>query len=234
MSESTRIIINAGGRIFEGLLGSTGETMKGKKRARVSADAGDDAPAELFLDRDPDIFADVLKYMRANRLPAAVRADAHRLDDLKSEAEFFAYDRLVAACDEAQAALPHARSVTLHVTKGPRKIVWGDVVSIPVPAGQVLCISHVLADFDGGYGQPGVKPSMRAAISASNGSKHMIIAQYIMYPNQMDASAGSLRKNMVMEGDENEEVRLIAIGSSWSVHAWVGHPSKIPGLSSKI
>ena len=122
MSESTRIIINAGGRIFEtskttllasgsgyfeGLLGSTGETMKGKKRARVSADAGDDAPAELFLDRDPDVFADVLKYMRANRLPAAVRADAHRLDDLKSEAEFFAYDRLVAACDEAQAALPH-------------------------------------------------------------------------------------------------------------------------------
>ena len=174
MSESTRIIINAGGRIFEtskttllasgsgyfeGLLGSTGETMKCKKRARVSADAGDDAPAELFLDRDPDVFADVLKYMRANRLPAAVRADAHRLDDLKSEAEFFAYDRLVAACDEAQAALPHARSVILHVNKGPRRILWGDVVTIPVPAGQVLCISHVMADFDDGYGQPGVGPS---------------------------------------------------------------------------
>ena len=78
---------------------------------------------------------------------------------------------------------------------------------------------------------------MRAAISASNGSKHMIIAQYMtLCPNQMDAlnSAGSLRKNVVMDGDENEEVRLLAIGSSWSVHAWVGHPSKIPGLSSKI
>lgn len=205
--------------------------MKGKKRARVSADAGDDAPAELFLDRDPDVFADVLKYMRANRLPAAVRADAHRLDDLKSEAEFFAYDRLVAACDEAQPALPHARSVTLHVFKGPRKILFGDVVSIPVPAGQVLCISHVMAEFDDGFGRLGVE---RAAISASNSSKHMIIAKYVYDHKDALNSAGSLRKNIVMDGGENEEVQLIAIGSSWSVHAWVGHPSKIPGLSSKI
>ena len=181
MSESTRIIINAGGRIFEtskttllasgsgyfeGLLGSTGETMKGKKRARVSADGGDDAPAELFLDRDPDVFADVLKYMRANRLPAAVRADAHRLDDLKSEAEFFAYDRLVTACDEAEAALPRARMITRFVAKGTgapgSDDAWGDFVSIDVPAGEVLYVTHVAPFFDMPRGA-----AMHATIQAS-------------------------------------------------------------------
>ena len=106
MSSDSVIIIDAGGRTFktstttleasgagyfEALLGETGRKLRGKKRARVSAD-GDDAPAggprEIFLDRDPDVFADVLRFMRANRLPAAATVDAHRLEDLKAEAEF--------------------------------------------------------------------------------------------------------------------------------------------------
>ena len=126
MSSDSVIIIDAGGRTFktstttleasgagyfEALLGETGRKLRGKKRARVSAD-GDDAPGgqrEIFLDRDPDVFADVLRFMRTNRLPAAAAADTHRLEDLKTEAEFLCYEALVAACDEAVEALEWAR-----------------------------------------------------------------------------------------------------------------------------
>ena len=86
--DDDRVTLNAGGRIFEttaltlktsgagyfeALLGETGAKLPGRKRARVSAD-GDDAPGghrELFIDRDPDRFADVLSFMRTSRLPAA-------------------------------------------------------------------------------------------------------------------------------------------------------------------
>ena len=127
MSSDSVIIIDAGGRTFktstttleasgagyfEALLGETGRKLRGRKRARAAPEVtgsaeGDDAGAarEIFIDRDPDVFADVLRYMRANRLPAAAAADTHRLEDLKTEAEFLCYDRLVAACDEAIEAL---------------------------------------------------------------------------------------------------------------------------------
>ena len=83
-----RVTLNAGGRVFEttaltlktsgagyfeALLGETGARLPGsKKRARVSED-GADAPGhrEIFIDRDPDVFADVLRFMRTSRLPAA-------------------------------------------------------------------------------------------------------------------------------------------------------------------
>ena len=78
-----RITINAGGRrfetstttlrgsgagYFEALLGETGQKLRGRKRARapeVTGAADDDdapgAPREMFIDRDPDVFADVLR-----------------------------------------------------------------------------------------------------------------------------------------------------------------------------
>ena len=70
----------------------------GSARASQPTGDDDDAPGarrEMFIDRDPDVFADVLRFMRANRLPAAAAADTHRLEDLKTEAEFLCYDRLV-------------------------------------------------------------------------------------------------------------------------------------------
>ena len=90
-----RVTLNAGGRVFEttaltlktsgagyfeALLGVTGAKLPGQKRARVSED-GDDAPGhrELFIDRDPDRFADVLSFMRTDRLPAAAAKDSDRL-----------------------------------------------------------------------------------------------------------------------------------------------------------
>ena len=262
MCESTRVIINAGGKFFEvstttllasgsgyfeALLGSSGEAMRaGKKRARVAGD-GDEAPAEIFVDRDPDIFGDVLKYMRANCLPAAVAADAHRLRDLKVEAEFLAYDRLVTACNEAEAALPRARMITLSVAKGTgaqgSDDAWGDLVSIDVPAGEVVYVTHVAPYFD-----IPLDVLTHATIQAGpvppaewgQRSEIMIIAQCVVATaintaSHMNlSSSGSFSKTIVMDGGEHGKVWLRAAGSSWSVHAWVGHPSKIPGLSSKI
>jgi hypothetical protein len=256
MCESTRVIINAGGKIFEvstttllasgsgyfeALLGSSGEAMRaGKKRARVGGD-GDDPPAEIFVDRDPDIFGDVLKYMRANCLPAAVAADAHRLHDLKVEAEFLAYDRLVTACDEAEAALPRARMITLCVAKGTgtpdSNDAWGDLESIDVPAGEVLYVTHVAPYFDGLTAAP-----THAAIQAclEDRSVNVQIAQCVVtaqdaHQAQLNLnSSGSFSKTIVMDGGEHGKVLFRAAGSTWCVQGWVGHPSKIPGLSSKI
>ena len=261
MCESTRVIINAGGKLFEvstttllasgsgyfeALLGSSGEVMRaGKKRARVGGD-GDEAPAEIFVDRDPDIFGDVLKYMRANCLPAAVASDAHRLHDLKVEAEFLAYDRLVTACDEAEAALPRARMMTRFVAKGTGEQgsndAWGDLVSIDVPAGEVLYVTHVAPYFDIPPDVPTHATIQAGSMPADQGdsSEKMIIAQCVVSSSLDDpllmnySSSGSFSKTIVMDGGEHGKVWLSAAGSSWSVHAWLGHPSKIPGLSSKI
>ena len=37
---------------------------------------------------------------------------------------------------------------------------------------------------------------------------------------------------LVLDGGESEELVLDANGVEWSIVAWLGHPSKIPGLSS--
>ena len=263
MSEDTRVIINAGGKLFEtstttllasgsgyfeGLLGSTGETMRGKKRARISADGDDDAASrrELFVDRDPDIFGDVLKYMRANRLPAAVRADAHRLDDLKAEAEFFAYDRLVAACDEAMAALsdaaPHARSLFFIVEKGEAD-TYGDQVVIDVPKGQVLYVTQVSPSFRTICGHI----ILRATPSPKfeQGAHRMTIAQHYVpggqeitgAPDEAQQQAlkpmGHITLNLMLDGGADERVMFDAICATFTVIAWIGHPSKIPGLGAR-
>jgi len=172
---SDRITINAGGRrfetstttlvgcgagYFEALLGETGQKLRGRKRARApevtgAADDDDDAPGaprEMFIDRDPDVFADVLRYMRANRLPAAAAADTHRLEDLKTEAEFFCYDRLAAACDEAIEALT-PRCLTLNIEACVKVDADGtdrrpqNVMVVDVPKGQVLHIVSVMPTY---------------------------------------------------------------------------------------
>ena len=266
MSEDTRVVINAGGKLFEtstttllasgsgyfeGLLGSTGETMRGKKRARVGANGDDDAASrrELFVDRDPDIFGDVLKYMRANCLPAAVAADAHRLHDLRVEAEFFAYDRLVAACDEATTTLadaaPHARSLFFIVEKGQgdeNPTTYGDDVVIDVPKGQVLYVTQVLPSFYRASGHV----VLRATPSPKDedGSRRMTIAQHYVpgkeitgAPDEAQQQAlkpmGHITLNLMIDGGADERVVFDASGATFTVIAWIGHPSKIPGLGAR-
>ena len=245
-----RVTLNAGGRIFEttaltlktsgagyfeALLGETGSKLPGTKRARVSED-GADAPGhrEIFIDRDPDVFADVLRYMRTSRLPAAAAADVHRLADLKLEAEFLAYDALLKACDTAE-IFRHpeefAQSKMFYVAPNASQIDdWGEEKIISVPEGQVLFISQVT---------PVITNSSMSEwrLRADAKGEMAVIAQYhVKAPGTKgDATHKFLQRdmNIVLDGGENEEVRFDAIGTGWDVICWIGHPSKIPGLASR-
>jgi hypothetical protein len=247
--DDDHVTLNAGGRVFEttaltlktcgagyfeALLGETGARLPGsKKRARVSED-GDDAPCrrEIFIDRDPDVFADVLRYMRTSRLPAAAAADVHRLADLKLEAEFLAYDALLNACDAAE-ILGHpeefAQSKMFYVAPNASQIDdWGEEKIISVPEGQVLFISQVT---------PVITNSSMSEwrLRADAKGEMAVIAQYhVKAPGTKgDATHKFLQRdmNIVLDGGENEEVRFDAIGTGWDVICWIGHPSKIPGLA---
>ena len=250
MSSDSVIIIDAGGRTFktstttleasgagyfEALLGETGRKHRGKKRARVSAD-GDDAPAggprEIFLDRDPDVFADVLRFMRANRLPAAAAADAHRLEDLRTEAEFLCYDALVAACDEALEALerarPAARCLTFHVEQfHDAESMTQNLVEVDVPKGQILYIVSAVP-LGGTLNQPYM-------LGATNKPEEMVertvsITRGVFGPSTL--SHDHPGAGFTMGGGDAEKVMLIGVGADFWLNAWVGYPSKIPGLGA--
>ena len=119
---------------------------------------------------------------------------------------------------------------------------WGDLVSIDVPAGEVVYVTHVAPYFDIQSDDPTHATIQAGSVPPAEGnlSEIMIIAQCVVAittntPSHMNlSSSGSFSKTIVMDGGEHGKVWFRAAGSSWSVHAWVGHPSKIPGLSSKI
>ena len=274
MSEDTRIVINAGGRVFESstttlklsgagyfeaLLGDTGMQMRGKKRARpgddapeVTGSAEDDtpsAPREIFIDRDPDVFADVLRYMRSDRLPAAAAKDEDRLEDLKAEAEFLCYGALSMARDaaidamraaEAAAAAAAAATANKAIPEAENLIIdtegqlnsFGDEVMIRVPKGQVLyvvsamlIISQPLQDlFNAQRRHKGAFLRLEAC------GKPMILVQHWLKSELggFDVMHGI---RLCFSGGEEEEVKLSSYGLSFQINAWVGHPSKIPGLA---
>ena len=275
MSEDTRILINAGGRVFEtstttlklsgagyfeALLGDTGMQMRGKKRARpgddapeVTGSAEDDAPSaprEIFIDRDPDVFADVLRYMRSDRLPAAAAKDEDRLEDLKAEAEFLCYDALSMACDAAidamraaeaaaaaataNKAIPEAKNLIIH-TEGELNS-FGDEVMIRVPKGQVLYVVSAMLiikrcvyenQMNGAY------------LKMRRGAKDLFLVQhwFRIRDGRLDFELGGDSPGqqsgirLCFTGGEEEEVMLSSYGLPFQINAWVGHPSKIPGLA---
>ena len=247
---SDRITINAGGRrfetstttlmgsgagYFEALLGETGQKLRGRKRARapeVTGSADDDAPGEIFVDRSPDLFEDVLQFARANRLSAATRKDDERLEDLKTEAEFFCYDRLAAACDEAIEALT-PRCLTLHVdmcwstNEGPRERNPENVVEVDVPKGQILYIVSAVP-LGGTLNQPYM-------LGATNKPEEMVertvsITRGVFGPSTL--SHDHPGAGFTMGGGDAEKVMLIGVGADFWLNAWVGYPSKIPGLGA--
>ena len=276
MSENTRIVINAGGRVFEtstttlklsgagyfeALLGDTGMQMRGKKRARPGGDApevtgsaeDDDAPSaprEIFIDRDPDVFADVLRYMRSDRLPAAAAKDEDRLEDLKAEAEFLCYGALLMACDAAidamraaeaaaaaataNKAIPEAENLIID-TEGQLNS-FGDEVMIRVPKGQVLYVVSAMLiikrcvyenQMNGAY------------LKMRRGAKDLILVQHwfrirdgrLNFELGGDSPGLQSGIRLCFTGGEEEEVMLSSYGLPFQINAWVGHPSKIPGLA---
>jgi hypothetical protein len=133
------------------------DSSGGTNYAHPSNSALQQKQHELFLDRDPALFATVLSFMRSNRLPASIRRDELALEDLQVEAEFLAFDGLHWACQDALDALSkkeqvHARRKHHQDCPSAKSgMVWvpcknygearvEDAVSIPVPLGQILYI----------------------------------------------------------------------------------------------
>ena len=234
---STTTLMGSGAGYFEALLGETGQKLRGRKRARapeVTGSADDDAPGEVFVDRSPDLFEDVLQFARANRLSAATRKDAERLEDLKTEAEFFCYDRLAAACDEALEALerarPTARCLTSHVKpyfttndEGVRDVIHQNIVSVDVPKGHDLYIVSAQPQPVGDF------YSLVATNSLNDADGLVSIVQGRRMTSQFDSRPGA---GFTMAGCATEKVYLCASGADFWVAAWVGHPLKIPGLGA--
>ena len=233
---STTTLMGSGAGYFEALLGETGQKLRGRKRARapeVTGSADDDAPGEIFVDRSPDLFEDILQFARANRLSAATRKDDERLEDLKTEAEFFCYDRLAAACDEALEALerarPTARCLTVHVKpyfttndEGVREVIHQNIVSVDVPKDHVLYIVSAQPQPVGDF------YSLVATNHLNDVDGLVSIVQGRRVTSQYDSRPGA---GFTMAGGATEKVHLCASGADFWVVAWVGDPSKIPGAS---
>ena len=180
--------------------------------------------------------------MRTSRLPAAAAADAHRLADLKTESQFLIYDALFNACDAAEAALAvaaalaapvpskeHAEMRNFYVDgrENTNENGWGQQERIRIPKGQVLYIQHVLplpVNNDEQW-------LLRATTFGPSGPKTTIIAQYLI--KNIGGLKEFLQRDMrlALDGGESEELVLDANGCEWAVQAWLGHPSKIPGLA---
>jgi hypothetical protein len=75
------------------------ESIK-RPRAHDNDDSMDEenVPSTLFVDRDPDVFEDVLYFMRSNKINPRAEQDSVRLKMIQIEVEFFAYDALLEAC----------------------------------------------------------------------------------------------------------------------------------------
>lgn len=153
-------LVSSGARFFQALLGQTGSALAdqvsavtpvGTKRARLEEgganDTGTGSPASIFVDRDPDIFADVLYFMRCNCISPKMEDDPVRLKMLHTEAEFFIYDALSNACSKQledlkfKAMAEKALKNGLKAYSGCVTVSKGDPeAAIKVPEGQVLFI----------------------------------------------------------------------------------------------
>jgi len=161
---SDRVTVNVGGRRFEttsttllscessyfaALLGDTGRKLSGRKRARGDESESEAAPRELFLDRDPSLFEVVLQFMRSGgALPAAVRIDLAKLEDLRAEGEFLCFEGLVSACEAAAVAYLENVKEAAEAATPPEETAEHLLCTInqientiDVPEGQVLYIA---------------------------------------------------------------------------------------------
>ena len=235
---STTTLMGSGAGYFEALLGETGQKLRGRKRARapeVTGLADDDAPGEIFVDRSPDLFEDILQFARANRLSAATRKDDERLEDLKTEAEFFCYDRLAAACDEALEALerarPAARCLTFHVkpyfttSDEGDEIFRENVVKVDVPKDHVFYIVSAQPCLKQGGSNNGMyNLAATNELHDADGVVSIVIGSEGT-PNRPGAG-------FTMGGGAAQKIHLYGYGAKFLLIAWVGHPSKIPGLGA--
>jgi hypothetical protein len=242
MTPTDRIQVNAGGRLFEtttttlmssgskffqALLGLTGTTLAG--RGGEVQRTPYDAP--LFLDRDPDLFADVLYFMRSNRLSASTRRNVDRLEDLLAEADFFVYDALQQACDDSleqqtkrQAS---AKSCWIKVDETPR--------TIPIPPGQMIYICSAQPTWKEPDMPPHPHPDgyffqQELTLKAlMNGQTFQLLESKKSYLGQGEDQVHSNLPISLSCPEEGGPLALVAEGRGvLDVVYWIGHTSAIP------
>lgn len=153
-------LVSSGARFFQALLGQTGSALAdqvstmtpvGTKRARLEEDGANNtdtgSPPSIFVDRDPEIFADVLYFMRCNCISPKIEDDPVRLQMLHTEAGFFIYDALSNACSKQLEDLKFKAVAEKALKDGERAYSGSVTVSkadpqaeIKVREGQVLFI----------------------------------------------------------------------------------------------
>ena len=170
-----RVTLNAGGRVFETTALNAENERRGLLRGAAWRDwrqaAGQQEararlgrrrrragpPRDIHRSRSGRVCRRAALHAVEIACRRAVAADVHRLADLKTEAEFLAYDALFNACDAAEAAAAAAAALAAPVPRDCRRARcftstdentdengWGEEVRISVPKGQVLSLHQVL------------------------------------------------------------------------------------------
>jgi hypothetical protein len=262
-SSHIRITVNAGGRLYEttaATLRSSGcplfqellqpsshppksSSQKSKeknKESKISARP----PRTIFVDGDADLFADVLYFMRRQRLPSAAAAttaaatqeDAHRfrLTDLLHEAEFLEYKALIKECRQSLKSIstspsPSAQSYAMHVPSN-------DTVWIHLPENSVLYLVsavYVMIE-DDNRGEE--EDRMDSYLSMKCGEMTSSAASYHVRGGGGRTTTTAWSQNnlpiCISGSEEYERVGLVSSHGRWDVLCWVGDIAAIPGLNN--
>ena len=271
---------SSGSHFFAALLGDTGAALagspssvllgrapQGPETATIVTSKAIDKdnitntdPFCLFIDRDADVFADVLFFMRSHRICSRTRLDLARLEDLKLEAQFYAYDLLITACMIAlrkhricdhpctlASSKPSARVGTaiVHPNSGSHTIdLNNDEIVYIVSATLVRNLSrgHFNSFLEDLNDEPidctsDFQLLLHRAARLSGDDETVCIAHMSLdcvseYPASYDFRQ---HLRLCLDADENNEVVLDAAGSwgGWHVVYWVGHPDAIPDLMAQ-
>ena len=129
---------------------SSSRSNKRQKRERNKQKTGttDAIVKNIFVDRDPDVFEDILYFMRCNCLKPATHFDPFLLRMILNEAQFFAYDVLVEIVNKRLQDIEQdvkddiskvpARSQTVQITED------GDFIRVTLKKDEVLYISSAV------------------------------------------------------------------------------------------
>jgi len=135
---------SSGSHYFAALLGDTGAALASSRKSARNEEVG--TQTSLYLDSDPGIFEDVLYFMRRGKIQAKTKHNVERLEDLKTEAEFFAYDALLSACTSCLVAIEKTVLDSLAPVQEPKArahalfVQDGDSQTIDVAEGEVVFI----------------------------------------------------------------------------------------------
>jgi len=199
----------------------------------------------VFIDRDPDVFEDVLYFLRCRRVKPAASIDVCRLRQLQIEAEFFGYEELSNACQvhlsnlaklRRSAPTPAAYSDTALL--GNRANVNKPRREIKIPDGQVLYI-----EFASIWGVETLNETQRVNLGFYRRSserlpegRRQLRAITIICSGQRDMEQPFAQRIgiCISPKGKNDKVGLICApvvpGILWQVHYWIGLPGQIPQL----